>query len=486
MIADLALLSAARLGVYRALVAAATVIAMIVWTPVARAGWSTPVSVSIPHDTIDGLQLAAGPSGDLLAWRSYDLLPPKREIFGTPGYHYSLAAAGGPFRPERQFPARRAGGSLVDLGDGHVAQLILQPTGMSTERPEVALGSVDARFAKPLPVRGSVWPGRASLAGNSRGELLLAWISSTRSGRRHVWASVRRAGGRFGRPELISASANSEQVTAVVGSPSHRTDRRGFAGDMLVAFASRQGRMLVRLRRHGAGWGRVQDIGPTAVGNVNQVAARIGRDGRTIVVWSHQQLSEGGPLGPGYTQVAVQPGNARRFLPPQTLERDRWAGLPGEPIVAADNGRGFLIAFIAQPGRPANGFLPTVVRAAYSRGNRFGAPQTISAAGQQAGDLHAAQGPRGDIVTWSSSPNPPIGALAPGPAVYAAISAPTANRLGAPQQVSPSERAEIALPIYSPAGDRWLLAWAGRPQFQAPLSSGPAFVRVSFCPGRCQ
>lgn len=452
----------------------------------AAAGWSTPTTVSGAHDAFGGLQLASGPSGDLLAWSYNDLLPPTRTTFGQAGVSEALASPTGPFGAERRLPARYAGGSLVDLGEGHLARLVLRRTGLNTARPEVLLGTVGGRLGSPLRVSASVWVGRARLAGNSRGELLLAWISSPRSGRRQVWASVRPAGGRFGKPRLLSADANGLSVTAAIGSPSHRTDRGGFASDMAVVFDSKRGRMLARLRFHGSSWDAVQSIGPAAVGTANVVAPPyIGRDGRVVIAWYHQQLSEGGPLGPGLTQVAVRPAGAHRFAPAQTLARDATGSIGGETFLAGNDGHGPMLAFLAPVGGSASSPANSVVRVSYSHGNRFGPARTVSAQGLWASGLAGAEGPRGPIVTWVGGPNPPFSALSPGAAVYAALTDPATQRLGPPEQVSPSERAQSAVSIHSAAGGRWIVAWAGLPLYQSPSLPGPRLVRVSFCPEPC-
>ena len=151
------------------------------------------------------------------------------------------------------------------LGGGAVAQLILRRTSVNTAKPSVAIGDVSGHFGSPLPVAGTVWVGKASLAGNRSGELLLAWISSTRAGHRQVWASVRLPGGGFAPPQLISCSADGLAVTAGVGPGAHGSSTASrAASDMVVAFDSKRGRMLVRVRPHGSGWGAAADIGPAA------------------------------------------------------------------------------------------------------------------------------------------------------------------------------------------------------------------------------
>ena len=309
-------------------------------TPSLAAGWSPAVSVSAAHDMISNVGLASGPSGDMVFWRFYDLAPPTRQIFGPPGASYAGSPPAGPFGRPRPLPASYASGPLVALGGGGIAQLILHRTGVNTAKPSVAIGDVSGHFDPPLPVAGSVWVGRASLAGNRNGELLLAWISSPRSGHRQVWASVRLPGHGFAAPQLVSSSANGLAVTAAVGPGAHATAPAGrAASDMVVVFDSKRGRMLVRVRPHGSGWGAVSDIGPAAVGNENEVATPyIGRNGRIAVAWYHRQLSEGGEQGPSYTQVAVRPPDRRKFLPAQTLAKSQNGPLAGEVALVGRRG----------------------------------------------------------------------------------------------------------------------------------------------------
>lgn len=456
------------------------------WAPTALAAWSAPATVSAPHDAISDLHLASGPDGDLLAWSYNDLVPPAREIFGATSASYAVAPLGGSFGAERPLPASYATGPLVNLGDGGVAQLILRRTGLDTSEPEVALGNVGGVFGAPQRIHASVWGHSVSLAGNSRGELLLAWITSPRPGHRQVWVSVRLAGRRFGAPQLLDAQANGLSVTAVVGPPDHRANIGGCSCDMVVVFDSKQGRLLASVLPHGPhAWGPVQDIGQAAVGTMNEVSAYIGRDGRVTVAWYHEQLSEGGPLGPGYLQVAMQPPGAHRFAPAQTLERDLpTATAGGEPAIVGEGGR--ILAFLAQPGTPVSGFTPSVLKVAYRSANRFTAPRTISAPGQQASELAAAEEPDGAIVTWiGTAISPPSSGLASDGAVYAAVSNRYADRLEAPQQVSPDEHAAAAKPNYSAYGNRWIVAWTSRPRYQAPLAPGPLVVRASFCIKSC-
>jgi len=465
----------------------ATVAVLAGWAPAALAAWSAPSTVSAAHDAVSDLRLASGPQGDLLAWRFNDLVPPARQIFGATGASDAVALTGGAFGPERRLPASFATGSLVKLGGGSVAQLVLRRTGIDTSEPEVALGKVAGAFGPPQRIRTSVWGDSVSLAGDARGELLLAWITSPHPGLRQVWVSVRLAGGRFGAPRLLGGHADGLAVTAAVGPAAHRSDVGGCSCDMVVVFDTKRGRLLARMLPHGPhAWGPLQDVGPAAVGTSNQVSTFIGRDGRVTVAWYHEQLSEGGPLGPGFLQVAMQAPGARRFGPVQTLERDLpSATAGGEPVIVGEGGR--MLAFLAAPGAPVSGLTPAVVKVAYRSGNRFGAPRTITPPGQQAAELAAGEEPDGAIVTWiGSALSPASPAEASNGAVYAAVSDPRVSRLEAAQRVSADEHAASPIPIFSTYENRWIVAWTSRPDYRWPLTSGPAVVRVSFCPSPCR
>lgn len=456
-------------------------------TPSPAAGWSPAVTVSPPHEMISNLGLASGPSGDMVFWRFYDLAPPTHQIFGPPGASYAVAPPAGPFGAPRRLPPSYASGALVALGGGGVAQLILRRTGVNTAKPSVAIGDVSGHFRSPLPVAGTIWVGRASLAGNRDGELLLAWISSTRAGHRQVWASVRLPGRGFAAPQLISPSANGLAVTAAVGPGAHGTSTGGrAASDMVVVFDSKRGRMLVRVRPHASGWGAVADIGPAAVGNENDVAAPyIGRNGRIVVAWYHRQLSEGGEQGPSYTQIAVRPPNRGTFLPAQTLAKSQNGPLGGEVALVGGEGYPPLVAFLATASSNEPTPARSIVMVSPSHGDRFSAARTISPPGQWATGVASAIGPRGPIVTWLGGPNPPFSALRPGAAVYAALDAPTGNRLGAAVEVSPPEHVQSAVPLHSEDGDRWIIAWSGLPQFLSPQLPGRSVVRVTSCSTAC-
>jgi hypothetical protein len=433
--------------------------------PAGAAQWSTPATVSAPHDAISDLRLASGPAGELLSWKFNELLA-SSGTYGPAMAGYAVASAGGPFGPVRLLPRRDAGGTLVSLGGGgRLAQLILPPSDVNRSNAEVAMGSVRGSFGAPRPVRGAhVSSQRAVLAGNAHGELLLVWIAADRlGGHRVVWAATAPASGRFSRPQVVASAAQAERVAGAVGPQ----------GEMVIAFPSKYGRMLARVRRRGQPWGALQTLGPAAGGTENDVTPFVGRDGRVIVAWYETQLCEGGCMGPGFTRVAVQPAGRTRFLRAQLLERDAIgpegapSGMSLAPIVLAAGARAPIVVFL---GRAATSSSTTPlnvgsVKVAYARGLGFSKPQTVSPADQQANGIAAAAGPDRMIVSWIRQDPPGYF----GGTVFAAITDARSGLLGASEQVSPSERVLGAVVAYNwaagslgGAGAQWVAAWTAR------------------------
>lgn len=143
------------------------------------------------------------------------------------------------------------------------------------------------------------------------------------------------------------------------------------------------------------------------------------------------------------------------------------------------NGRGRIVAFLAHPAASASNMAPAVVKVTYGRGTRFAAPQRVSPAGQNASDLAAAEGQGGEILAWIRI-DPP--SYAEG-TVYAAMTDQLKNRLGAPQQVSPSEHVGIAVPTYSPSRGRGLLVPLVGGRLTVPAALGAHARDIGRCVG---
>ena len=466
---------------------------LVVGLPASAAlgSWSAPVVVSSPRPVLGGLQLFTGAGSELAIWR-YAYMS-KSGVVVKPGLSMAVAKPGQPFGAERPLPHARRVSGLVDLGGGRFAELLITPAARyaSFGSASVALGRTDGRFQAPLHVPGSVSIDRTSLAGDARGDLVLAWISEERAAPRKAWASIRPAGGSFGPPQLLSSHAEPEQVSAAVGAH----------GDMVVAFSSklRRGRRLrgliqARVRRDHGAWDPLQDVGPGAIGNENDITPFVTDSGETLVAWYHEQRSEGGELAPGYTQVAVQPPAASRFRPAQLLERDAigLAGAPSgispAPVLVARRVGLPLIVFVAPApsfvlGSP---FAPTIVEVTTAHGLAYAPPHAISPSDQQASAVAAAAGPGSVIVTWiRNEPRSYYGGT-----VFAAVGDPLTGSFAAPEQISPPERAYGTAPTYNPGSQAsgsgippWTVVWASRPTLEEPLPplepltpKGPKFL----------
>ena len=455
---DIVLRVRESLGV--AAVALAIAGALMTYAAGAAASWAPPQAVTTGSPLFGDPLLFAGPAGELLSW-SYSTAAPHQ----TNGAGEAVAVAGMRFGSPRPLQHGFNGRQLVDLGNGRVAQLILTPTGLNTSAASVALGSTSGAFGHPLHASGSVFAARASLAGDARGDLLLAWISADRhGGHREVWASVRPAGRGFAAPQLLNGTAEAERVQAAVGAH----------GSMAIAFASKEPRerMFARVRPSGSGWGPQQNIGRAAEGTENDVSIFLTGGGAAVVAWYHTQLCSGGCESPGYVHVAVQPAHARRFGPAQLLWRST-SGLNGAsigvslaPALVPAPGGAPLVVFLARVGLPgaSSAPVPTAVMVAAAAGSHYGPAHAISPSGQQEADVAAAAGPHGVLVTWIRPEPPHYG----GPVVAAV--GDLGGHFGAPEQVSPNEEALRAVPVFDPAGRwpanalaPWTVAWTGRP-----------------------
>jgi hypothetical protein len=209
-----------------------------------------------------------------------------------------------------------------------------------------------------------------------------------------------------------------------------------------------------------------------------------------LVAWYETQLCEG-CVSPGFIRVAVQPAGATRFRREQVLEREA-TGLQGAPIgtslaplFIAVGGSAPMVVFVARgETQPASSqLIPAVVKVAYPKGLGFTAPQMISPADQEAGDIGAAAGPNGAIVTWVREDPPSYYAGT----VFAAVRLRANAVFGPPEQVSPSEHVLSAVPAFTAASRwprnsiaPWMVAWTSR-----PVTEASTVVRVSapLCPG---
>ena len=434
--------------------------------PAALGAWSAPQTVSRPGAVAGVRAGASGSAGELLTLSVFQ--PGPHGASGPERVFETTARPGGAFGAPRPLPASYATGPMVDLGGGRVAQLILLPAGTNEFRAQVALGSVSGRFGAPRTVKGAlVFGGRASLAGDARGDLVLAYIAADPHGAdRVVRASFASRGGSFCAPQTVSAGSQAEQVSAAMGPQ----------GDAVVAFPDKYGHMLARIRRHGGSLGPLQRIGLAAGGNLNAVTPFVGADGSVVVVWFETQLCDA-CVSPLFTRAAVQPAHRSRFLHEQLLQRDPAGsmGVSGAPAVVAAGKAAPIVAFLAVGGAPPPPLVPVVVMVSRLQGTSFSRPQPISPSTEQAMNVAAAADGSRVLVSWVRVDPPSY----MGGSVFAAVASAPRFAFGPPSQVSPSELGSGPLPLSAPAtggaaAGSWTVAWR-----RGTLAGTSSVVRVA-------
>lgn len=257
------------------------------------------------------------------------------------------------------------------VGRGH--DLLLGP--LARGRTRLVYGVLEARARHRLGVtagrsgrcrRGALrWVAAARriaspvLAGNRRGDAVLAWFEDRGTASDRVMVAVRRPGGRFGEPRRL-ATGRLRAVTAAVGP----------RGDALVAWEAR-GRVGARFRRAGRErFLRAQTIRSRSTLGA-RLSAAVARTGAAYLGWTAQARSEGGTFGAVLVQAASKPPGQRRFRRAQRLEGFEGRVLEtGALRLGADRDGGAVAAWTGADG----------VRAAVAGpGGRFAGPVTLEA-----------------------------------------------------------------------------------------------------------
>jgi hypothetical protein len=282
-----------------------TVVAAAFPPSASAASWSTPVDVSSPSTFIDDPFIGFGRSGGIAAWRWHDGVGER----SRGGDRVATRTASGAFAAER--PAPEAVAPPVVYGSNRLA-VLSEPTTIRGGRPrarvQVTFGRTDSGFGRPKTI-ATITPVRLpAIAANDAGDLAVAYIRVIgRRARRVVALAVRRRGGPFGRPRIVSRGAANTVAVAV-----------GPRGDVIVAW-EREGRIEARLRRRGRRLGRIVRVG-RGVKLSSRLRAAVARSGRAWVAWSSQRLA-GGDNGPFTLQNAVSHSRRSTFRPPQRLDR---------------------------------------------------------------------------------------------------------------------------------------------------------------------
>jgi hypothetical protein len=393
----------------------------------AAASWSAPQTVSAPHTFAGPLFASADPQGNVLAawgWQD-DIGNAARTGAGQ------VRVTGGAVSAEQPAPDGLVAAQAY--GDGRFAELANRQVDTRGRRWRLTVtdGSTTTRLATAFILF------RPQLSVAPNGSAIASWVEL--HGRRHVVrVSTRRGTGGFSRPATVIARGETTLVTSAI-SP---------RGDALVGVV-RNRRVLVRVRRPGAGWGRASTLSRARVKSNWQLAATFARDGRAVFVWRRHRFSRPGSPDVKALDAATLSPHATRWTAPQHLEsREARSPMLGAGVLAYTEG--------------PNSAATARVRPLGADG-RFGA--AIDAAPPQGGlrSVSATSGgPAGLVAGWVI-PNPSGDGAGIG---YAAALAPGASAFGAREQVTPNEAAFDMRLVSGAGGVRAF--WTARPEGTGP------------------
>lgn len=309
----------------------------------------------------------------------------------------------------------------------------------AVQRLEVQDGAAALRRTPPRIVASTREFLRTTLAVNARGDAALAWWERS-GGRSRLYASVRRAGGRFGAPVRLAATGFGDVAVAV-----------GASGDVLVAWES-GGAVRTRTRaRTRRVFGPVRRAGSAPAPQAD-VEAAVAPNGRAVVAWAAQRATEGGELGPIAYAAAVRPASAARFRHEQVLETQAGGARRAAPVrlVMDPSGRA-TVAWTSFDGADER------VAAARTRGGLdFGGARMISAPGADARPAALATGSDGRLLlVWVA------GAEETGR--IEASEAPPAGEFGPPEVVAAGPQASVPDAALHPRTGRPTVVWSERP-----------------------
>jgi hypothetical protein len=183
-------------------------------------------------------------------------------------------------------------------------------------------------------------------------------------------------------------------------------------------------------------------------------------NGRAYIAWAAQFLSEGGDVGDGFYEAAVQPAGALKFRAAQLLEQRPATEQVGGLDLVTDALNNATVAWGA-----------TTVKAATTDAKAtFGAGQTV-APGLEAAMAGA---PDGRVLVAYIVGSEGQGAL------MASVGAGTFFR-DPPETVTTGPEARVPAAAFDAKNNRWGLAWSNRPNGETkPLQT---FLQTSTRPG---
>jgi hypothetical protein len=418
------------------------------------ATWTAPQTVSAPHTFAGPLITTTTFDGSLVAaW-------PWQDNVGNDAIGGDATAS----RPSAPTPTPTSFGPEHEAPDGVVAlapfartqalALAAQglpgrsgPTGAILYRLDVAFGPASGGFGtkRTLATVPLISTPRLAAGGSTA---LVTWIevSKTSSGAiRRVVRAVDRRNGAWGKAYTLSGRGRADLISAAANA----------GGDQVVAFVS-QGDVLVRVRRHGHGWGSIRRLARADGATQWQLATAINARGQVRVVWRRHQLRREGVAGRTALESSALLLGRSTFTAAQTLVAD---GASSFRLAEIPDGWA-----VADVETTAGGPQPTLHRTA--GGSRFlpGLPAAQPQGGIRGADV--AFSPVGALIVAWVQPLP--GQDGDGIARAAALS-PGATAFGPVEDVSPPEAVhEVRLVADGRAGQP-VAVWTAR-----PFGTGPS------------
>ncbi len=336
------------------------------------------------------------------------------------------------------------------------------------ERPATSLGYSFARSGGPLEVEVGAYRrlttradrDSAAIAANPRGDVIAVWVEHL-SGRDHLMAAVRRAGGAFGRPAVLAG-------TGYVSSPAVAVAANG---DLLVSYqrsTSRRGgpvlrRVEARVRRAGHSWGAPQPLGASS--GFSDISAAAAADGRMVVAWGTQDIGEEAN-SPWIVRAAVRDGGPHVFHSARQLESSEGIERPAGRVAAAIGGGGAVtVAWSGITGASFPHLYPARAAIAAAGDFRFGGAQTL-APSAAVGDV-ATDAAGTAYVVWATLPE--VGNNQTTDQVFASVRLAGEPSFTLLEEVGPAERATLPRAAVDPASGRPAVVWVSRPQGAAQL-----------------
>jgi len=333
------------------------------------------------------------------------------------------------------------------------------------ERPATSLGYSYARNGGPLEVAVGAYHrlttradrDSAAIAANRRGDMIAAWVEHL-SGRDHLMAAVRRAGGSFGRPAVLAGTGYVSSPAVAVAVAAN--------GDLLVSYQRSipgrggpvQRRVEARVRRAGHSWGAAQRLGASS--GFSDISAAAAADGRMVVAWGTQDRGEEAN-SPWIVRAAVRDGGRHVFHSARQLESSEGIERPAGQVVAAIGGDGAVtVAWSGITGASFPHLYPARAAMAAAGNFRFGGAQTLApnaAVGDVATDAAATT-----YVVWATLPQ--IGSNQTTDQVFASLRPAGEPSFTALEELGPAERATLPRAAVDPVSGRPAVVWVSRPQ----------------------